>query len=65
MQHYADYVRAAQKLCAVDTKPGANSARLEEKLRRLLRKISQSQLTVYQKDFLLRQLQASRNIAHE
>jgi hypothetical protein len=64
MQNYAAYARATNRLCAQNTEERENNAHLNDQLRRLHQKISQSHLTVYQKGFLLQQLSTSRETAH-
>ena len=59
MNTYEIYVRAADRLC--EEKPAmADAVRFLERLSRLYNKVRRSSLTVYQKEYLLRQLDHTR-----
>ena len=59
MNVYQIYAKAADRLC--DQKPGiADADRFNARLHRLYNKVRKSQLTVYQKEYLLQQLDQAR-----
>jgi phage gp16-like protein len=57
---YQTYARTAARLCARIASDAGDIARCNERLSRLYNKISQSQLTVYQKERLLTLLEHTR-----
>jgi hypothetical protein len=59
MKNYNTYVKEAQKLRS-KLQQESDAAAINKKLSYMQMKVNQSQLTVYQKEFLLRQL-ASNN----
>ena len=62
MNVYGIYANATKLLCANAFGSIGNFARFNERVSRLYDKISRSQLTVYQKESLLLQLEATRNL---
>lgn len=63
MNHYATYAHATSRLCNSAFGNIENAARFKERVQRLYNKIRKSQLTVYQKEHLLLQLERTHLIA--
>lgn len=63
MNIYGIYANATKLLCANAFGGIGNLARFNDRISRLYNKINKSQLTVYQKESLLQQLETTRNLA--
>lgn len=62
MNRYQTYAQATSRLCSSAFGGSEDLTRFKDRIRRLYNKISKSQLTVYQKERLLQQLQYTREI---
>jgi uncharacterized protein YgfB (UPF0149 family) len=64
MKNYSTYVNDARRLSSVALSESEDPANVDKKLQQMREHIRQSRLTVYQKEFLLNQLCAIREMAH-
>ena len=64
MKSYSTYVNDARRLSSEALNENEDQANVEKKLLQMQENIRQSQLTVYQKEFLLNQLCSIREMEH-
>lgn len=62
MNRYQIYAQATSRLCSSAFGGSEDLAQFKDRIRRLYNKIRKSQLTVYQKEHLLQQLEHTREI---